>query len=232
MNPQQAPEAPAQTATAPRSIFDDLIENTEARRQAEQAKSDKLAAKAYSEDAQAYAIALGRDYGLDAAHALNMIHVINGKPCLSANARATFLKQAGYDWRPTKDGFTDERVRLRFFYKGQPMQDADGGHLELEYTIKDAERANFVQNSRGTNGKIGNYDKFPKNMLFARCISNFHRFFAAEVIGATVYDRGEVPLEEVIAVTEEDMASKSASKLDALAAELETVKANGVSHAS
>lgn len=227
MNPQQTPEAPAQTATAPRSIFDDIVENTLARQQAEQAKSDKLTAQAYAQDANAYAIALGRDYGLAPAHALNMIHIIGGKPCLSAGARATFLRQAGYDWRPVR--MDDEECRLRFKYRGEWMTDANDKPLEVSFTIKDAERAQFVANSRGS-GKIGNYDKFPKNMLYARCISNFHRFFAAEVIGATVYDRGEVPLEEVIAVTEADMASKSASKLDALAAELETVKANGAVH--
>ena len=102
--------------------------------------------------------------------------------------------------------------------------------LELSFTIKDAERANFVQNSRGS-GKVGNYDKFPRNMLFARCISNFHRFFAAEVIGSTVYDRGEVPMEEIIAATEERMASKSESAIDKLAAEMEMVKVSGVAHA-
>ena len=225
MNPQQTPETPVQTT---RSVFDDIIENTEARMQAEQAKSDKLTARAYADDANAYAIALGRDYGLAPAHALNMIHIIGGKPCLSAGARATFLKQAGYDWRPVT--FNDEEVRLRFTYKGAPMLDANEKPLELSFTIKDAERANFVVNSRGS-GKVGNYDKFPRNMLFARCISNFHRFFAAEVIGSTVYDRGEVPMEEIIAATEERLASKSEAAIDKLAAEFETVKANGVAHA-
>lgn len=227
MNPQQTPEAPAQTATAPRSVFDDIVENTIARQQAEAAKADKLSAKTYSEDPHAYAIALGRDYGLQPAHALNMIHIIGGKPCLSAGARATFLKQAGYDWRPVR--MDDEEVRLRFTYKGAPMVDANDKPLELSFTIKDAERAQFVANSRGS-GKIGNYDKFPRNMLFARCISNFHRFFAAEVIGSTVYDRGEVPMEEIIAATEERMASKSESKLEALAAELSSMPANGAAH--
>ena len=219
MNPQQTPEAPAQTA--PRNALDDIVENTMARMQAEAAKADRLSAQVYSNDANAYAIALGRDYGLQPAHALNMIHIIGDKPCLSAGARATFLKQAGYDWRPVV--FTDDEVRLRFTYKGTPMLDANEKPLELSFTIKDAERANFVPNSRGSD-KIGNYDKFPRNMLFARCISNFHRFFAAEVIGSTVYDRGEIPMEEIIAATEAGIEAKSNNKLDALAAELAEVK--------
>lgn len=227
MNPKPTPETPVQAATAPRNALDDIVENTMARMQAEAAKADRLSAQVYANDANAYVIALGRDYGLQPAHALNMIHIIGGKPCLSAGARATFLKQAGYDWRPVR--MDDEEVRLRFTYKGAPMVDANDKPLELSFTIKDAERAQFVANSRGS-GKIGNYDKFPRNMLFARCISNFHRFFAAEVIGSTVYDRGEVPMEEIIAATEERMASKSDNRLDELAAQIELTKTNGAAH--
>jgi hypothetical protein len=86
--------------------------------------------------------------------------------------------------------------------------------------MEDAERAGWVANSRGS-GKVGNYDKIPKNMLFARVISNFHRWYAPHVVGAQVYDVGEVTMDSVIAATE----SKSASKLDALEAELVTAAA-------
>jgi hypothetical protein len=225
VNPQQTPEAPAQTTSARhgRSIFDDIIENTEARKQAEQAKADKICGQTYGEDPRAYVIALGRDYGLGSAHALQMIWVDpkTGKPNLYAGARATFLQQAGYDWRPVV--MTDEEVRLRFMLRGEWMKDANDKPLEVSYTFQDAEKAEFVARARGDK-KTGNYDKFPKNMLFARCISNFHRWFAPHVIGATVYDQGEVNIESVIAATEAGIEAKSNSKLDALAAELAEVK--------
>lgn len=214
MNPntETAPQPAVAVAANP---LDNIIENTEARSQAEAAKADLLTADVYAKNANAYVIALGRDYGLSPAHALNMIHLIGGKPSLGAGARATFLKQAGYDWRPVV--FNDDEVRLRFAYKGESMLDANGKPLELSFTIKDAERANFIVNSRGT-GKVGNYDRFPKNMLFARCISNFHRFFASEVIGATTYDVGEVPLENVIEVTEQKTMDKATELRERLAA--------------
>lgn len=207
MNPSTEDKVTATQAHAVNPL-DNIVENTEARKQAEAAKADSLTAQVYAKDANAYIIALGRDYGLSAAHALNMIHLIGGKPCLSAGARATFLKQAGYSWMAVV--LTDEECRLRFTYKGEPMLDANGKPLEVSFTMKDADKAGFIANSRGS-GKVGNYDKFGRNMLFARCISNFHRWFATEVMGATVYDVGEVPLTDVIEVTEQKTVDKAAA---------------------
>jgi len=215
---QVTPEqAPAQTM-GQKSVLDDIIENQAARAQAEGAKADQLTAKIYANDPNAYAIAMGRDLGLNAALALQNIHIIGGKPALGAGARAMFLAQAGYSWRPVVH--TEKQCTLRFYFRGDGMTDVDGKPLDVTITIKDAERAGWVQNSRGS-GKVGNYDKIPKNMLFARVISNFHRWYAPHVVGAQVYDVGEVTMENVIAATE----SKSASKLDALEAELLTATA-------
>jgi hypothetical protein len=215
---QVTPEqAPAQTM-GQKSVLDDIIENQAARAQAEGAKADQLTAKIYANDPNAYAIAMGRDLGLNAALALQNIHIIGGKPALGAGARAMFLAQAGYSWRPVVH--TEKQCTLRFYFRGDGMTDVDGKPLDVTITMEDAERAGWVQNSRGS-GKVGNYDKIPKNMLFARVISNFHRWYAPHVVGAQVYDVGEVTMENVIAATE----SKSASKLDALEAELLTATA-------
>ena len=209
---QVTPEqAPAQTMA--KSVLDDIVENQAARAQAEGAKADQLTAKIYANDPNAYAIAMGRDLGLNAALSLQLIHIIGGKPALSAGARATFLAQAGYRWRPVVH--TDKQCTLRFWHHAGPMTDVDGKPLDVTITMEDAERAGWVQNSRGS-GKVGNYDKVPRNMLFARVISNFHRWYAPHVVGAQVYDAGEITMENVIAATE----SKSASKLDALEAQL------------
>jgi hypothetical protein len=207
----QPEQAPAQVAG--KSVLDDIIENQAARAQAEGAKADQLTAKIYANDPNAYVIAMGRDLGLNAALALQNIHIIGGKPALSAGARAMFLRQAGYKWLPVVH--TDKVCTLRFWEAGEVMTDVNGKPLDVTITMEDAEKAGWVANSRGT-GKVGNYDKVPKNMLFARVISNFHRWYAPHVVGAQVYDVGEVTMENVIAATE----SKTANKLDALEAEL------------
>ncbi len=216
MSEQQAALLQAQTMAEKKSILDEIVENPAARSMAEGARCDQLTAKIYASDANAYAIAMGRDLGLNAALSLQLIHIIGGKPALSAGARATFLAQAGYSWRPVVH--TDKQCTLRFWDKNGPMTDVDGKPLDVTITMEDAERAGWVQNSRGS-GKVGNYDKVPKNMLFARVISNFHRWYAPHVVGAQVYDAGEI-MDRVIEATEE----KSNSKLDALEAELVAAK--------
>lgn len=211
VTPEQAPAQLKQ-----KSVLDDILDAT-ARSQADLAKSDRLTAQTYSTDPNAYAIAMGRDLGLNAALSLQLIHIIGGKPALSAGARATFLAQAGYSWRPVVH--TDKQCTLRFYYRGDGMTDVDGKPLDVTITMEDAEKAGWVQNSRGNN-KVGNYDKVPKNMLFARVISNFHRWYAPHVVGAQVYDAGEITMGDVIAATE----AKSASKLDELEAALVPAK--------
>jgi hypothetical protein len=201
-----------------KSVLDDIVANQDARSQAEAAKADKLTAEVYANNPNAYAIAMGRDLGLNAALSLQLIHIIGGKPALSAGARATFLSQAGYSWRPVTH--TEKECTLRFYYRGEGMTDVNGKPLDVTITIEDAEKAGWVQNSRGS-GKVGNYDKVPKNMLFARVISNFHRWYAPHVVGAQVYDAGEVTLDRVIEATE----SASAAKLDQIEAALTGSKA-------
>jgi len=196
-----------------RPLLDSIVENTEARRQAEAARADGMTAEIYERSANAYALAMGRDLALATALALQLIHIISGKPALSAGPRAMFLKQAGYDWRPVVH--TDKEVRLRFMYAGEWMQDVEGEPLEVAVTFEEAERAGWVQASRGS-GKVGNYDKIPRNMLHARVISNFHRWFAPEVMGAAIYDRDEVTMDRIIEATEQ----KTVNATEALKAKL------------
>jgi hypothetical protein len=100
-------------------------------------------------------------------------------------------------------------------YAGEWMQDVEGKPLEVAVTFEEAERAGWVQASRG-GGKIGNYDKIPRNMLHARVISNFHRWFAPEVMGAAIYDRDEVTMDRIIEATEQ----KTVNATEALKAKL------------
>lgn len=218
---QATPEAAQHTQAAQPSILDTIVENTSARQQAEAARADALTAKVYATDANAYAIAMGRDLGLNPALSLQMIHIIGGKPALSANARAMFLKQAGYDWRPVVH--TDKQVTLRFWHKSQPMQDVNGAPLDVTVTFEEADRAGWVANSRG-GGKMGNYDKIPRNMLHARCISNFHRWYAAEVVGSVMYDSQELTIEQVIDATESKTATATEAIKERLAAAREGVQ--------
>jgi len=69
---------------------------------------------------------------------------------------------------------TDKVCRIIFLQAGQEIG-------ESTFTIEDAKRA-------GTK----NIDKFPRNMLFARALSNGVRWFTPDVVDATVYTPDEL----------------------------------------
>lgn len=218
---QQPVEETRQTA----SIFDDIIDAT-ARSLAEQAKSDLLMGRTYGPgmgikpEVAALKIAFGRDYGFGPAQSLKFIHIINGVPTLESSGRTNLLKKAGYDWRPVdKDSFSNEVCRFLFYLRGAQMTNDDGTPLIVEFSMKDAEQAGYIVSSRGDK-KVGNYDKVPKNMLFARCLANFHRWFASEVDGSGMADPSEITLDRVVTATEERIAAKTGDAVEQLSERL------------
>ena len=210
----------AQVAPAPvpqRSILDNLIENHEARRQAEASIADGISAAKYAKgagvdpDSATYIIALGRDFGLNAAQSLQAIDLIGGRPALRAMYKAAFLIQAGYSWKALKHD--DTISSYRFYLRGEALTDAEDKPLNISFTIEEAAKAGYVDKARGSadkdgKAKAGNYDKIPKNMLFARMISNFHRWHAPQVMGATMPEVGEL-IDAAIIETESRMERSS-----------------------
>lgn len=225
-----AAEQPQQQKQAA-SIFDDMLDAT-VRRQAEQAKADKIMGQTYgpgmgiTAELAALKIAYGRDYGFGPAQSLKFIHIINGTPALESSGRTNLLKKANYDWRPVDEkSFSDTECRMHFFRNGQQLTNSDGTPLVVSFSMEDANRAGYVENSRGSDkSKKGNYDKVPKNMLFARCLANFHRFFASEVDGSSMADPNEITMERVVTATEERIAAKTGDAVDALAERLQAEK--------
>lgn len=111
-------------------------------------------------------IAAGQELGLAPIQAMTGIHVIKNRVTLSANLMAALLRKAGYKWKVVKhDGSICE---LQMF-------DPTGFELgNTSFSMEDAKRAGLTGND--------NWKKYPRNMLFARCISNAARWFAPEVI--------------------------------------------------
>lgn len=157
-----------------------------------------LAKSGYFRDAQgglqAFAkLMFGRDLGLSATAALTGIHIVEGKPEISANIQAqmvrTYVGPEGerYDFKRLEH--TNEKCRIEFFRR-RLGEEWESLGVE-EYTIEDAERAELTSPTR--NGKPSNYTKFPRNMLFARCMSNGTAFLCPEVTdGIRVYSEGEI----------------------------------------
>ena len=141
-----------------------------------------LALSGYFETAQARDIAVaqmcvkvmaGRELGFGPFASVNGIHVIKGKPAVSANLMAAAVKSnPRYDYRVRQHD--NEGVKIEFF------EIVDGKRESLgvsEFTRADAKAA-------GTQ----NMDKFGRNMMFARAMSNGVKWFCPDVFnGAAVY---------------------------------------------
>ena len=143
---------------------------------------DQRRAKAYSEsgywpDAASIAKALvkieaGRSLNLPPIVAMSEIHVIDGKPSLGAGALAALVKSSGrYDYRVIHlDG---TRCVLRFFDRGQALDPVS------EFTIDDARVAGLLNK--------GPWKQYPRNMLFARAMSNGVAWHCPDVTSGRVY---------------------------------------------
>jgi hypothetical protein len=157
---------------------------------------------------QAFAkLIFGRDLGLSATQAMTDIHIIEGKPEMSANLQASKVKASGkYDYRVLKldaDGCSIEFGRGTAPGKNEhgqwlPWPDAYG---TSDFTQADAEAALLTKPSK--NGAPSNYIKYPRNMFFARSMSNGVAWYCPDVMnGIRVYAEGEIVQATAVEVTE------------------------------
>lgn len=116
----------------------------------------------------------GAELGLPPFAAMSGIHIIQGKPALGANVIATLIKNdPRYNYRVLE--MTDEKCSIEFYENGEPCGVS-------EFTAKDAARA-----------QVKNMNKFPRNMLFARAISNGAKWYTPGIFGGSpVYTPDEL----------------------------------------
>jgi len=123
----------------------------------------------------------GRELGLGAMASMTAFHVVQGKPVMSANAIASKIKSkgSGYNYRVLE--MTETVCEIEFFEGSQSIG-------KSKFTVEEAQTA-------GLYGK-DIWKKYPKNMLFARAISNGARWFCPDIFnGATVYTPEELDAE-------------------------------------
>lgn len=124
-----------------------------------------------SEAQAATKIIIGRGLGLTDFDAMSGLHIIKGKAVLAANLMAAAIKRAGkYDYRAM---VTDDEARVEF-----RQRKADGGWETIgitSFTMEDAKRA-------GLGGD--NWRRYPRAMLFARCISSGYKAHCPDALGA------------------------------------------------
>jgi hypothetical protein len=140
--------------------------------------------------AQAFVkIQAGQEIGIPPFAAMSGIHVIQGKPVMGAGLIASSVKAHGkYNYKVTK---LDDKICSIDFYEGKEVIG------NSTFTIEDAKKA-------GTK----NIEKFPKNMLFARAISNGVKWYCPDVFAGPVYvpeEMQEVTIDTpAVEVTQDD----------------------------
>jgi hypothetical protein len=121
----------------------------------------------------------GQEIGIPPFAAVSGIHIIKGKPTIGAGLIASRVKGSGkYDYKVVQQ---DEKACSIDFYQGKEKIG------NSTFTIEDAKKA-----------ETQNIQKFPRNMLFARAISNGVKWYCPDVFSGPVY----VP-EEMEQVTED-----------------------------
>ena len=152
-----------------------------------------MAISGYFEDARdaakaAVKVSAGMEMGFGPFASMTGIHIIKGKPAVGANLMAAAVKgNPRYDYRVRK--MEDSEVSIEFFERIDGKRESIGVST---FTAADAQKA-------GTQ----NMGRFPRNMLFARAISNGIRWYCPDVfsgnatyvpeeLGAEVDDEGNV----------------------------------------
>ncbi len=124
-------------------------------------------------------IMAGAEIGIPPFMSMSGIHIIQGKPTIGAGLIASAVKGSGkYDYKVVEQ--TEKNCSIDFYQGKEKIGNSS-------FSIADAQKA-------GTK----NIDKFPRNMLFARAISNGCRWFCPDTFAGPVYVPEEMDTTEDI----------------------------------
>lgn len=119
----------------------------------------------------------GAEMGFGAFASMTGINIIKGKPSIGANLMAAAVKRhPNYNYRVLEH--TPEVCRIAFYERWDGKLEQVG---VSEFTLADAKKA-------GTQ----NLEKFARNMLFARAMSNGVRWYCPDVFDSPVYTPEEL----------------------------------------
>jgi hypothetical protein len=143
-------------------------------------------------------ILAGRELGIGPFAAMSDIHIIDGKPVVGARILAALVRASEhYDYKVVE--WTHERCVLAFF--------RDGVQLEplVSFDEDDAKRAGLNRPTR--NGRPSNHTRYPRNMKFARAMSNGVALHCPDLTaGTAVYTPDELEADEPDADTAAEQA--------------------------
>jgi hypothetical protein len=119
-------------------------------------------------------ILAGQEMGFGAFASMTGIYIISGRPSVGANLMASAVKGSGrYNYRVME--MSDKNCSIDFYEHGEKIGTS-------AFSLEDAKKA-----------QTKNLVKFPRNMLFARAMSNGVKWFCPDVFnGSAVYTPEEL----------------------------------------
>lgn len=122
-------------------------------------------------------IVAGEELGIGPMASMTGVHVIKGKPSMSANLLGVQVKRSGsYNFRPVEEDA--DHVKIEWFEDGESVG-------FTEFTMEQAKRAQLLSKD--------NWKNYPEDMLFARALSRGVRRFCPDVTaGAPAYTPDEL----------------------------------------
>lgn len=127
---------------------------------------------------QALAIAIkGIECGMPMMQSFSHINVIQGKPTISAEGMNFLIRKNCPDARIDIIERSAERCKIR---AARP----NAMPCEFEFSMEDAKKAQLLANP--------SWQKYPRNMLFARCMSDMARTMFPDCIGGISYTPEEL----------------------------------------
>jgi len=131
-------------------------------------------------------ILAGKELGLTPIEAMNSLYIVNDKiAVLAATIASRIKKSAKYDYKINKLDETECSITFLLVNNGETKE------LGISvFTIKDAAKAGIVNKD--------NWKNYPRNMLFARAISNGARWYCPDSLSSfhSVEELEEAPKEE------------------------------------
>jgi len=121
--------------------------------------------------------------GIPPITGLSQIHIINGKPTLSAGLMSGLIRQAGHKLRVWVEGTGDAMKGIAELVRS----DDPDFTFHTEFSIRDATQAGLLPAKADAN-----WSKYPRAMLIARVTAEIARMGATDVFVGSVYTPDEI----------------------------------------
>jgi hypothetical protein len=130
----------------------------------------------------------GREMGLGPVASMTGLYIQAGRVSPSANLVATLVRKSGrYDYRVLR--LDNEACEIEF-------QALTNGQVQVLGTFSfSSQDAKTAELDKGKNSH--SWKHYPRNMLFARAITNGAKFYCPEILGGDVVTRDEIDEDEL-----------------------------------